>query len=525
MTTKGSFAPLLAACVAAFAFARAAMAAEGGESAPRTDSELWNEGVDLYRHYEEDKKAGKSGNVTNVLEAMRPLMLSRTHGARAAEVVAKLEFEEAAKATTPADALKRREAAAAAAQIALRADPKDRRLNANFTRAVDGLVALRDARHVEDVVKASEKTDPAQALKGAAAEARRLLAESANVRTNEAAVAVAKADAMSASAARLSDVWIGVKAKVADAVAMNAMQGRQQAPQQPGKLQQPGQTQGAQQAAPDPGEALAAMDRFRERTMEASRMLGDMDDDARYALAEAEGGFTDYYKALVLPPAAIRDDQVCQSNAWLDVAEECGRPWQKEALDYTKAFRAKFDQWAKAYEQQAASNTNMPPFTVEMQEEVRKLSAQLEKIQEGCCKTPSPPDQEEALRIIARIIELIPQQGGGGGDNDSKQGANGDPSKGDPSGDDKKDKKDAGADDQDQNKDDDGKDQEKPEDGDDKKDDKKDEAAGDDEKQPTPEEKEIEAVLKKAQERNDEHEAQKRARARKVRLPPNEKDW
>lgn len=515
MTTKGSFAPLFAACVAALAFAHAALAEDGGENAPRTDSELWNEGVGLYRDYCD----GKATNALEVLQVLRPLMLSRTHGARAAEVVAKLEFEAAAKAATPADALKRREAAAEAAQIALRADPKDRRLNANFTRAVDGLDALRDARHVEEVVKASEKTDPAQALKGAAVEARRLLAESASVRTNEAAVAVAKADAMSASAAKLSDVWIGVKAKVAEAIAMNAMQNQQQAPQQPGQIQQPGQTQGSQASAPDPGEALAAMDKFRERTMEASRMLGDMDDNARYALAEAEGGFTDYYKALVLPPAAIRDDQVCQSNAWLDVAEECGRPWQKESLDYTKAFRAKFDQWAKAYEQQAASNTNLPPFTAERQEEVRKLSAQLEKIQESCCKAPSPPDQEEALRIIARIIELIPQQGGEGGDNNSKQGANGDPSKGSPNGDDKKDKKDDGANDQDQNKDD-GKDQEKPDGGD-----KKDEANGDDEKQPTPEEKEIEAVLKKAQERNDEHEAQKRARARRVRLPPNEKDW
>ena len=504
-------APLLAAFLAALALAPLARADEGVEL---TDSERWNKCVDLYR----------SGDSTNALEALRMMMNSPTHGGRAAELVAKLEFDAASRAATPAEVLKRREEAAAAAQTALRADPKDRRLNANFTRAVDGLEALRDARHVEDVVKASEKMDPAQALKGAAAEARRLLAESAGNKTNEAVVAVRNADAMAASAAKLSDVWIAVKAKASEAAAMSAMQGAQG---QPGRLQQPGQLQSQPQGQQPPGleETLAAMDKLRERTVEASRLLGDMDDDARYALAEAEGGFTDCYKAVVLPPAAIRDDQVCQSNAWLDVAEECGRPWQKEALDYTKAFRAKFDQWAKAYEQQAASNTNAPPFTAEMQEEVRKLSAQLEKIQEGCCKTPSPPDQEEALRIIARIIELIPKQGGGGGDNDCKQGADGDnKSKGKPDGDDKKDNKDDGANDKDPGKDDDNKDQEKPED--DKKDDKKEDAADEgDEKQPTPEEKEIEAVLKKAQERNDEHEAQKRARARKARLPPNERDW
>ena len=35
----------------------------------------------------------------------------------------------------------------------------------------------------------------------------------------------------------------------------------------------------------------------------------------------------------------------------------------------------------------------------------------------------------------------------------------------------------------------------------------------------------FEALLKKAQERNDEHEADKKARMRKAPLPPNERDW
>ena len=37
--------------------------------------------------------------------------------------------------------------------------------------------------------------------------------------------------------------------------------------------------------------------------------------------------------------------------------------------------------------------------------------------------------------------------------------------------------------------------------------------------------KEIETILRKAQERNDEHEADKKARMRKAPLPPNERDW
>ena len=49
--------------------------------APQTDGEVWNEGVEYFRN----------NDVTNALRVLRPLMLSKTHGARAAEVVAKLE--------------------------------------------------------------------------------------------------------------------------------------------------------------------------------------------------------------------------------------------------------------------------------------------------------------------------------------------------------------------------------------------------------------------------------------------------
>ena len=50
---------------------------------PQTDGEVWNEGVDYFR----------AGDVTNALRVLRPLMLSKTHGPRAAEVVAKLEYD------------------------------------------------------------------------------------------------------------------------------------------------------------------------------------------------------------------------------------------------------------------------------------------------------------------------------------------------------------------------------------------------------------------------------------------------
>ena len=83
-------------------FAAAALAAAFAGDAERTDGEVWNEGVEYYR----------AGDVTNALRVLRPLMLSKTHGPRAAEVVAKLEHDRG-----------NLEEAAVAAQIALRAAP------------------------------------------------------------------------------------------------------------------------------------------------------------------------------------------------------------------------------------------------------------------------------------------------------------------------------------------------------------------------------------------------------------------
>ena len=216
-------------------------------------------------------------------------------------------------------------------------------------------------------------------------------------------------------------------------------------------------------------------------------------------------------------------DLVCQSNAWIDAAQECGRDWQREALDYTRAFRAKFPQWADEYAQRAASDTNMPPFTAEARAEIESLSPQLESVQGECAKTPLPPKQEEALSIIRRILELLPPEQGGGGQGqqqnsrDKKDDGGQDEDKGEPQ------KQDGSEDEsgEDENKDDAGQD-EKPEDGDSGEDEK--DGGGEEEKDDAGE-RELEAVLMKAQERSDEHEAAKKARLRGARLPPNERDW
>ena len=62
--------------------------------APTTldDREIWNMGVDYYR----------AGDLTNALSTLQPLMLSRTHGARASEVVGAIRYADAKNALAQA---------------------------------------------------------------------------------------------------------------------------------------------------------------------------------------------------------------------------------------------------------------------------------------------------------------------------------------------------------------------------------------------------------------------------------------
>lgn len=427
-----------------------------------TDGEVWNEGIDYYR----------DGDVTNALKTLRPLLLSKTHGARAAEVVAKLEYEKG-----------NLEEAANAAQIALRAAPEDAKANRNFTRATDRLPAIREEEHLKSVLKAAEGKDPGAMLLAATKDCRALMAESGAYRTNRAEKAVALADALAKRAERLSDSWIPVRELIAQSVTNE------------------------EQAAT----ISAQIDAARKKTKDAAKRLGDLDPEAYPLLSDVEHDFTRFVKLTVMPPAAMDEDLVAQSNAWLDVEQFNGRSWQQDALDYTRAFRAKFPAWARAYEQQAQSDTNKPPFTAEDQAKISALATELEKLQMECVEKSLPPSQEDALRIINEIRELLPKDPNGGqqqqqkNDQQQKNNQNQQQNQNQQNQDQQQQQQD-----QQQSEGEDDKDKDEPDEGDDQQD---------------SEDQEVEAVLKKAQERSDEHEAEKKARMRKAPLPPNERDW
>ena len=445
-----------------------AFAAFAAEAPSVTDGEIWNEGVDFYR----------AGDVTNALRVLKPLMLSKTHGARAAEVVAKLEYE--------ANDL---ENAAIAAQIALRRHPDDPRANRNFTRATDRLPELRETRHVAEVLKAAQGKDPGALMTEATAEARSLLTESATYRTNDAAKAVALADSLAARGRKLADAWLPVKEAIARSVT--------------------NETQAAT--------ILEQLAQAQAKTKKAAKELADLDEGAYSTLSDVEHDCTRFLKLMVAPPAALAEDLTAQSNAWMDVEAFNDRSWQKDALDYTRAFRAKFPAWARAYEQQAQADTNRPPFTAEDQAKVAALATELEKLQMTCVEEVLPPKQEEAVELIRQIQELLPKDKGGGGQNARQPPPNQQNQKNEQKKDDER-KSDANRDesqsdrrqDQDPRANEDGKESEE------------DETSEADEPKEDPA---VESILKRAQERSDEHEAEKKARMRKARLPPNERDW
>ncbi len=435
------------------------------ETASVTDGEAWNEGVGFY----------ESGDVTNALRVLRPLMVSKSHGARAAEVVAKLEHERG-----------NREEAAVAAQVALRAHPSDPKANRNFTRAVDGLLDARAKRHIDDVLKAARGKDPSALLKGAKDEARRVMEAAGSYRTNEAARAVALADSLSRRAEALADAWIPVREAIAQSVTNE------------------------EQAAT----ILLQLEQAQAKTKKAAQELADLDGAAYETASDVEHAATRFYKQVVLPPAAMEEDWTCQSNAWQDVEAFNGRAWQQDALDYTRSFRAKFPAWARAYEQQAQSDTNKPPFAAEDQAKVAALATELEKLQLACCESVVASEQERSLGLIAQIRELLPKDKSGGGQQgqDSPSQSGRDPQAGE---DDRAKPRDQGEQGlQDQTQDQDPRQPEEPEQ----------DAEGRNGEEPQ-EDREVEDVLKKAQERNDEHEADKKARMRKAPLPPNERDW
>ncbi len=571
-----------------------------------SDREIWNKGYDAW----------KAGDMTNALSTLRGLTLSRTHGARAAEVVGTIlhanRQAELAKVKDAAgvnadgaalEPLRRAEKAATESagvlQLALRAQPDDPRSNRNFTRAVTGVRELRDELHVQEVLAKAKGRDPKEMMTEAAREALALLKAQETVLTNEAAVAVRESESLARRAEKLADALIPLKRQVLETVTNE------------------------QQAATIVGDVEAT----RDRTLRAAELLADLSADAAESLSQAETAFHRYWKGMLDPPTALTEDlraqtnavvkaarengrdwqqeaaefsqvfnagfqgwvqQACaqdmptasnqppftvevaqnvatvmqelekkqaeatqdpkseeqaqilaglnrvqerctliagqppqlnaldilaQTNAYMDVKRTDGFDWQADALDATRAFRAKFPAWAQQKAQEIQQkiqqgNTNAVPFTKEAQDEITQLAAAVEAKQRQMVKAVLPPEQLDILAKLERIRELLPKDDGGGGGANNQQQNNQQQNQ------DKN--KDQQQDDQQKN------DQDQQQEQQEQQQEQKEQKAQSEEPK---DQKEIEDLLRKAQERSDEHENEKKARMNKSPLAPNERDW
>ena len=322
-------------------------------------------------------------------------------------------------------------------------------------------------------------------LREAAYESRRLMREAGGYLTNRADRAVALSDALSRRAETLADVWYPLREVISQSVTNE------------------------EQAAT----ILAQIEQAQAKTKAAAKDLSDMKSEAYSSMSDAEHDFTRFLKLVAMPPMAVDEDLVAQSNAYLDVEAVNGRDWQHDALDFTRSFRAKFPAWARNYEQQAQADTNKPPFTAEDQAKISALATELEKIQLECCEKSVPPQQLKACDILNEIRELLPKD---------KNGGQGQPQSGGGSGQQNQQQNQNQQQDQQQEQDGEGETQGEQEESPPEPEETEVQDGQDEEKA---EDKEVEALLKKAQERNDEHEAEKKARMRKAPLPPNERDW
>jgi hypothetical protein len=407
-------------------------------------------------------------------ESLRPLLTSKKNGARAGELLGKLLMAQAKEkgAEDPAAKTDALEEAASAFQRALRDTPKDERRNRNLTRAVSPLPEARESAHIANVMKEHGQTTPDQLMGAMLAEQRALSDASFSIFTNDAPDLVRAAEALAKRQEKQADLWIPLKQHILQAV-----------------------TNQQQQALFSQQIELA-----RDSMKGATAALEDLMPEAADDTVQAEPLVYAFWKAVAMPPAAVDEALHCQSNAIqkLNLRYLENRDTQAEALQLTKLFRERFPGWAKQYQQQAQADTNMPPFTAEDQAKVEELAAHTEKLQSEIAEK-NPPEterrtlQQQALKNLIEIRDLLPKQKGQGQGQQQQNPQQQDQQQ--------QEQKQEQKQEQEQKKE-----QEQEQ--------KKEEAP-----------KDVQELLRKALDREKEHEQDKKEKLRKIPMSPSERDW
>ncbi len=418
-------------------------------------------------------------NLDKAVETLRPLLTSRKNGAKAGELLGKLLMQKAKAqgAEDPAAKVDALEEAAAGFQRSLRDTPKDERRNRNLTRAVSPLAEARETAHIAKVMKEHGQTPPDQLLGTMLTEQRAILEETSSVFTNDAPALIGKAEALAKRQEKQADLWIPLKQHILQAV-----------------------TNQQQQSLFSQHVELA-----RDSMKGAHAALQDLMPEAANDTAQAEPLVYAFWKAVAMPPAALDEDILCQSNALQKLIGRCryleNRDTQHEAWQLTQLFRERFPEWAQQYQQQAKADTNLPPFTAEDQAKIVELATHAEKLQaEIIGKNPQGHErtvlQEQALKDLLEIRELLPKQKSQNQQQQNQQHPNPQP-------------------------------QQQPNQQQQPQEQKQEEQKKEEQKQkkkPEPPQ-DVKEVLRRALDREKEHENDKKEKMRKLPMSPSERDW
>jgi hypothetical protein len=448
-------------------------AAEGFLSAARgadkeeADSYRFNAAYSYYQAKEADK----------CVETLRPLMASKKNAGRAGELLGKLQMERAKVkgAEDPAAKLEALKDAAIGFQQVLRENAKDERCGRNYTRAVWPLPEAREAAHISKVLKEHEKTGPDQLLGNLLKEQRALIEETYSIFTNDAPELIRLAESLATRQEKQADLWIPLKQHVMQSV-----------------------TNQQQQA-----QVVQQVELTRDMMKGATEALRDLLPESVGEVAQSEPSVYGFWKAVAAPPNLIDEDIICQSNAIkkLEARYLLNRETQPEAVQLTKLFSQRFPEWAKQYEEQAKSNTNMPPFKAEDQAKIKELATHTEKLQAEILDTKTaeidrPGLKQQALKNLLEIRELLPKNPSGSQGQQQQQ---------------------------DQQQQQEQKQQQEPQQQ--QQDEQKQEQKQEQQEKKDEAPKDVQELLRRALDREKERENEKKERMNRLPMSPSERDW
>ena len=499
LSSDGGAAPLQSGSGAAEAPASAA--APAAALSPRA---IYNQAVELYA----------AGDYTNAAALLLPLSLRRDFP-EAVELYAAAEFQlaaslssdggamplqsgsGAAEAPALAERLTRLSASASAFQLASaslssdgRAAPSQSeassRRSRNLARAVAAIAPLRDQIRAEEIEAKYGKMPPPQLLDRMMETQRSISAKARDAASiPDAAEKIAAFEELAASQAEIADMDT-VIAKVLEEAAKGITNDESRA--------------ALETLVSETGKTVAS----------AIEALENIDADSAAATSDkAAILFLESWKPMAEPPAFVQESILCETNTVDHPAEPRWRlvPDAAVSLDLMNIFAQTFPAWAEEYiknQAQAAAQsgeTNAPAFTEENVAKINELMEPLMFILEDSAKFDGDAKQKteaarEALPILEQIRDLLPKppQQQNQQNQDQQQQQNQDQDQG-----------------QDQSQPQDQQEQEQPK------------------KQPQPQQEEtpqdVQEALRRAIQREREHEAEKQKLRREAPLPPNARDW